>query len=140
MQVILFLKSEDECESYLDTLNERYGNNHDFQQVYFKFTIRYYDRAYEKKHLIQTLRLSLENILIEQNMRMKQFQIIRRVFELQKHYLAKAQSLGIENKLEIMIFTMNLLKIKIISIMPQHAIHKVWDVSCSSQFLQPIGF
>jgi len=36
---ILFLKSEDECENYLDTLNERYGNNKDFQQVYFSLLL-----------------------------------------------------------------------------------------------------
>ena len=36
---ILFLKSEDECENYLDTLNERYGNNKDFQQVYFSLSL-----------------------------------------------------------------------------------------------------
>ena len=48
--------------------------------------------------------------------------------------MAKAQSLGIENKIIDNDFYNEFIEIKIISIMPQHAIHKVWDVSCSSWF------
>ena len=77
------------------------------------------------------MRLSLENILIEQkyeNEAVLDNKARVRIAEA----TGQAQSLGIENKIIDNDFTMNLLKIKIISIMPQHAIHKVWDVSCSS--------
>lgn len=95
---ILFLKSEDECESYLDTLNERYGNNHDFQQVYFKLlldiTIERMKKApdtdveaFFRKYIDRT---KYENEAVLDN---------KARVRIAEAYLAKAQSLGIENKI-----------------------------------------
>ncbi|HES9808663.1 TPA: molecular chaperone DnaJ, partial [Streptococcus pneumoniae] len=95
---ILFLKSEDECENYLDTLNERYGNNKDFQQVYFKLlldiTIERMKKApdtdveaFFRKYIDRT---KYENEAVLDN---------KARVRIAEAYLAKAQSLGIENKI-----------------------------------------
>ena len=96
---ILFLKSEDECENYLDTLNERYGNNKDFQQVYFSLlldiTIERMKKAPDTD-VEAFFRKYIDRTKYEHNAVLDNKARVR----IAEAYLAKAQKLGIEDKIK----------------------------------------
>ena len=96
---ILLLKSEDECENYLDTLNERYGNNKDFQLVYFSLlsgiTIERMKKAPDTE-VEAFFRKYIDRTKYENNAVLDNKARIR----IAEAYLAKAQRLGIEDKIK----------------------------------------